>query len=612
MSPLYALTKDNVEWKWSAECDAAFKEVKMKLTNPPVLTHFYPDIPINVRVDASAKAIGSILSHTFEDGSEKPVIFSSRILSEAEKKYPQIEREALALVHAVVKFHQYIYGNDKLTIWTDHKPLTAIFGPKRGIPVYSANRLQRWAFILSPYSFNIKFVSSEDNAADYLSRYVPGSTTTDFDPMQEVSYVHFVHENSPIAIDWNMVKKETLKDEVLSKAYRHVMHSDWPTIKDGDLKSFFDRRNELTIDMGCLLWGHRVIIPSALRPALMKILHSVHFGSSKMKSLARSYFWWPHLDEDLEKLSTTCPDCQKYKPEPFKSPKTWSWPRRPWTRVHLDFFGPINQRHYLVLVDATSKWLECFQCTNTSTQTVIEHLSQVFATFGLPRIVTTDNATAFTSSQFQEFLSRLKIIHLTGSPYHPATNGQAENGVKILKNFLKKSNLMNAPPATVSSHIQYFLYLYRNTPHQAINDSPAHVLLGRRPRTHLSLLVPSRQDRMQDQQDSRISASRSRPEPSKGDTVLARDYRSGKPPWMPGIVLRQNYGTTTVQTSAGPVIRHVDQLLPAPAPGSLRRSSVAPSGNAAMPPGPPPVATPAQPAPSRPQRERRQPDRFCP
>ncbi len=101
------------------------------------------------------------------DGAERPICFASRTLTASERNYAQLEKEALALVFGTKKFHQYLYG----TLITDHKPLTAIFGPKKGIPSLAAARLQRWAIFLSGYDYNIQFKPTQAHSnADALSR----------------------------------------------------------------------------------------------------------------------------------------------------------------------------------------------------------------------------------------------------------------------------------------------------------------------------------------------------------------------------------------------------------------------------------------------------------
>ena len=102
------------------------------------------------------------------DGAERPIAFASRSLSKSEKNYSQIDKEALGLIYGVHKFHSYIYGR-KFTLITDHKPLTTILGPKKGIPAVAAARLQRWAVQLGAYNYDIEFRSTDNHGnADAL------------------------------------------------------------------------------------------------------------------------------------------------------------------------------------------------------------------------------------------------------------------------------------------------------------------------------------------------------------------------------------------------------------------------------------------------------------
>ena len=160
----------NQKWKWTDECTKAFKEAKRQLVSANVLTHYNPTLPINLAADASAYGIGAVISHVLPDGSEKPLSFASRTLTSAEKNYSQLDKKALSLIFGVCKFHQYLYGR-KFTLITDHKPLTATFGSKKGIPSLAAACLQRWGLLLSGYDYNICFKPTENHSnADGLSR----------------------------------------------------------------------------------------------------------------------------------------------------------------------------------------------------------------------------------------------------------------------------------------------------------------------------------------------------------------------------------------------------------------------------------------------------------
>ena len=118
---------------WDDACGESFEKVKELLCSAPLLAHFDPAKPILVQVDASPFGLGAILSHVEENGKESPVYYASRTLSAAERNYPQIEKEGLALVYAVKKFHQFLYGN-RLYLFTDHKPLLGLLSEVAGLP----------------------------------------------------------------------------------------------------------------------------------------------------------------------------------------------------------------------------------------------------------------------------------------------------------------------------------------------------------------------------------------------------------------------------------------------------------------------------------------------
>lgn len=128
-SPLYKLLKRDQPWIWDKSCQGAFEEIKNALVSSSVLAHYDPDKPLQVACDASQYGVGAVLSHVTEDGSSRPVFYASRTLTDAEKKYSQLEKEALAIIFAVKKFHFHIYGRC-FTLITDHKPLQTILGQK--------------------------------------------------------------------------------------------------------------------------------------------------------------------------------------------------------------------------------------------------------------------------------------------------------------------------------------------------------------------------------------------------------------------------------------------------------------------------------------------------
>ena len=170
LHPLNQLLRKEVRLEWTRECADAFQRAKDTLVSSQVLAHYNPKLPIKLAPDASAYGIGAVISHVYPDGSERPVALASRTLTSTERNYAQLEKEALALIYGVKHFHQYLYGR-MFTLVTDHKPLTTILNPRKGIPSLAAACLQRWAIILSTYLYEIEFKCTQDHGnADGLSQ----------------------------------------------------------------------------------------------------------------------------------------------------------------------------------------------------------------------------------------------------------------------------------------------------------------------------------------------------------------------------------------------------------------------------------------------------------
>ena len=150
------------------------------------------------------------------------------------------------------------------------------------------------------------------------------------------------------------------------------------------------------------MWGIRTIIPQKLCTRILKALHSAHLGVVKMKTLARSYVWWPRIDKDIEEITKCCEGCVQTQSNPRKVPiHPWEWPSKPWQRIHIDFAGPLLEKQFLIIVDAHSKWPEIFPMNKiTSTTETIEILRMVFARNGQSNLFrTTDHSLRQRSSR---------------------------------------------------------------------------------------------------------------------------------------------------------------------------------------------------------------------
>jgi transposase InsO family protein len=222
-----------------------------------------------------------------------------------------------------------------------------------------------------------------------------------------------------------MVKKATAVDPCLSKVMQYTM-TGWPQDVDLSFSAYKNKVDELSVEQGCLLWGLRVVVPTTLRERVLQELHETHPGMTRMKSIARSYVWWPSIDSDIEKTVRSCHVCQVTRADPAGAPvHPWCYPTGPWQRLHIDFKGPVQGQMFLVVVDAYSKYPEVVKMSSTTSTATFKVLREIFSRQGLPETIVSDNGPQLTSEEFENFCSVNGIIHRRSAPYKPSTNGQA-------------------------------------------------------------------------------------------------------------------------------------------------------------------------------------------
>eukprot|EP00731_Ephydatia_muelleri_P003073 Em0001g3073a len=521
LAPLHQLLRKNERWHWGQQQGKAFEKAKSQLTSPCVLTHFDPDKRLVLSCDASPYGLGAVLAHQFEDGSERPVAFASRSLAPAERKYSQIEKEGLAIVYGVKRFHQFLVGRHFM-VYSDHKPLQYLFSESRPVPAMASARIQRWALTLSAYNYHIVYRSAKEQSnADGLSRLpVEEAPKETFLPGEMVLTLGaFLDEGCPVTV--SSIRAWTAKDPILARV-KGLILGGWPAgdIKlSGELRIYQQRAMELSVQDGCVMWGSRVVIPPVGCAHVLQLLHEGHPGITRMKALARGVVWWPGIDSELESKVKVCEACQANRKSPPKAPlHPWEWPSKPWSRLHIDHAGPFMGKIFLIMVDSYSKWLEVVPVASTSSQQTIKELRHMFATHGLPEIVVSDNGTAFSSTEFGHFMKHNGIRHI---------------GVPLIT-------------------------------HLVMGQPPAQLLMGRRPRTLLDLMVPDITSQVHRSQERQKTTHDHGVKPRSfmvGDVVYVKNFRV-PPKWIPGVIIAQTGPLLyAVRLDTGvEVKRHVDHV----------------------------------------------------
>ncbi|XP_058457000.1 uncharacterized protein K02A2.6-like [Malaya genurostris] len=488
LNPLYNLLKKDTKFLWTPICDKTFQECKERLLETKFLTFFDPDKPLVVCADASSYGLGGLIAHE-TNGTELPICFTSFSLNTAQKKYPILHLEALAIVSTVKKFHKYLFGK-KFTIYTDHKPLLGILG-KSGRNAIFVTRLQRYIMELSIYDYDIVYRPSAKMAnADFCSRFpLKDEVPTNI----ENTVIKSINFDSAFPLNSKDLAKETKNDKILQQVLFFLKRG-WPERMEKCFKDIYSQHHDLEEVDGCLLFQDRVIIPESLKSLMLKLLHTNHIGIVKMKQQARRCVYWFGINRDIENFVGNCDICAKMEVVKDKN-KTYEWTptNRPFSRIHADFFY-FERQIFLLIVDSYSKWLELDWMKNgTDAEKVIKKFVNLFSRFGLPDVIVTDNGPPFNSQQFINFFERQGIHVMKSPPYHPQSNGQAERLVRVVKEVMKKILIDPAfKNVDLQDKLNYFLFNYRNTVLSPDMVPPSEKILNYRPKTLLDLVNPTK------------------------------------------------------------------------------------------------------------------------
>jgi len=465
-APLYNLLGEE-QFRWNESHSKARQQLLNVITAGPVLQCFDPKASSTLTVDSSSFGLGAVL----EQGG-KPVIFISRKLNVAESHYSQTQKEALAVVWAVKRLHKFLYGKP-FAIVTDHKALTYIFNPDKGINGTTTSMLTRWACTLSQYQYTIQHKAGKEiPTADYLSRYSyqqPPPTT--------------IHSLQPFPIDRNKLIAET------RKFYGGVLRSlrcGWSQRVRKMFPDLFSRRADIgTSADGVLLHNDCIVCPPILRQPVLQHLHQSHLGRDKMLSMARNLYWWPSIGNDIAAFCRNCETCAMGKSaKPTQS--VWPFSFRPMQRVHVDYCGPFLHGYYaLVIIDSFSKYPQVYWTKNTDAKFTKTALRRFFCEEGVPQMVVSDNGPQFRADQMRQWLQTIGVVQLFSPARHPQSNGQAENFVRTLKVSINSAN-----PQTTDELFEAtdsFLLQYRSSEHATTKKSPAVLFKGRSLRTSASM-----------------------------------------------------------------------------------------------------------------------------
>lgn len=332
------------QWNWTKDCENAVDWLKKRNRLASNTRAFRPERKFSlgdgcVGIRISRDIIAPIQRRVRETNS-------IRVENHCNIREEQSDnrQRAAAIIFGFRKFYNYIYGH-QIKLKTDNKPLTYIYNPNKEIPLTAASRPQRWAYFLSSFRYTVEHVNTKQNGnCNALSRHPINDEMPVFEgPFMNINMI----ETEIETIDSAKVAKETGRDEVLRKIIMYLREG-WPLDKNklsDNEKIFHQKKKELHIEKGCILWGFRIVVPKTLQEAVLTELHASHLGIVKMKMIAQSYFWWPQLDQQIENVSNSCIICTQQRKKTVESiADTVAMARKRMVANTQRFPGPIPRK----------------------------------------------------------------------------------------------------------------------------------------------------------------------------------------------------------------------------------------------------------------------------
>lgn len=462
--PLTRLTRSNVRWVWSAECQTAFDTLKRAFTEAPVLHHWVPGRQITVETDASDYAIASILSILGDDGEIHPVAFRSRSLGPSELNYDTHDKELLAIFDAFKQWRHYLEGSTlPVDVVTDHKNLEYFATTK-----VLTRRQVRWSEYLCHFNMVIRFRPGKlGGKPDALTRrwdVYPKEGDRAYSQLNPQNFRPiFTQDQLTASLRASLLEEIVLRATVVMDVEQlhadiksHII--DDPAGVAGTLAASSGQPSRWTIDpTGMLRYDERIWVPTvtgnapeALRVRVLQHMHdhilAGHFGQNRTLALIRREYTWPELRTFVRKYCKSCIICKRNKAprhRPYGLLRPLPVPLRPWHSISMDFIEqlPLSGEFdsILVIVDRASKQVILIPCDVhiTSADLARLFLIHVFSKHGVPSHVTSDRGKEFISAFFRSLGELLSMeMHYT-SGYHPSADGQTERMNQTVEQYIR-------------------------------------------------------------------------------------------------------------------------------------------------------------------------------
>ncbi|XP_065094175.1 uncharacterized protein K02A2.6-like [Ochlerotatus camptorhynchus] len=475
---------------WTDDEEMEFNYFKEEaLTSIKRLGYFNADDRTELFVDASPIGLGAILTQFNAEGIPRIIACASKVLTTSEQKYPQTQKEALAVVWAVEKFSFYLLAKS-FVIRTDAEANQFIFNSNHRLGKRAISRAESWALRLQPYDFTIEHVPGCQNIADALSRLIPASQQDKpFDEDEDSHYLYAL-DVSCMQMTWNEIETASEKDKELEMVRDAVATKKWPA----ELRGYEAQRKNLRTLGSLVFKDDRTVLPMSLRSKALQLAHEGHVGEVATKRIMRLFFWWPRMSAEVSRFMKGCETCaQLSKRNPPLPLVSRDLPNGPWEILQVDFLSVPNygSGELLVVIDTYSRYLCVVEMKGLDASSTNKALCEVFQIWGCPTILQSDNGPPFQSTEFIQFWIGKGVEVRKSIPLSPQSNGSVERQNQGIIKALAASRLDG-----INWRLALQNYVHRHNtlvPHSRLGVTPFEMMVGWRYRgTFPCLWSPTR------------------------------------------------------------------------------------------------------------------------